>query len=236
MDKDCVSSKSLMVVIEGPDFCGKTTVAKQLVQELQSIGISAAYVRFPGATAVGESIRELLVSGPRVGGVAELLLFLADAAAFLEQRRSSPGTVFVCDRFSTSTQVYQGLSSAGVFTLPSVDISDTHEVRRLLDAGIKEGPVPSFLAAIYDLFRQQQFALPDHVFLLDIAPAEIRRRAGDREHNEFDSIILRPGITELIVQAYREAVPEGTTVIPVDDKSDARDTARFMLRLLGCAR
>jgi len=50
------------IVLDGPDGCGRSTHARRLIEWLQSQGVTAAGFRDPGATLIGEKIREILLS------------------------------------------------------------------------------------------------------------------------------------------------------------------------------
>jgi len=49
------------IVLDGPDGCGKSTHARRLIGWLQRRGVAAGF-RDPGATLIGEKIREILLS------------------------------------------------------------------------------------------------------------------------------------------------------------------------------
>jgi dTMP kinase len=103
----------LFLVLEGPDGSGKTTQAKRLADRIESGGRSVLLVREPGATAVGERVRALLLD-PSVGDVdatTEMLLYQAARRRLVAERirpALEAGTTVVCDRWHYSTQAYQG--------------------------------------------------------------------------------------------------------------------------------
>ncbi len=104
---------SKFIVIEGTDFCGKTTQINMLKEALAIKGIRTLIVREPGTTEVGERIRDILKSQVSITSkLTELFLFQA-ARAELVQACIKPalqaGTWVVSDRFYLSTYVYQGI-------------------------------------------------------------------------------------------------------------------------------
>ncbi len=116
----------LFVVLDGIDGCGKTTQARRLAQVLsERRGRAALHLREPGSTAVGERIRELLLSRElEIAAPTETLLFAAARRAMLDQRVApalSQGLDVVCERFHASTFAYQavagGLDETQVLTL-----------------------------------------------------------------------------------------------------------------------
>jgi len=50
------------IVLDGPDGCGKSTHSRKLIEWLQGKGVATAGFRDPGATVIGEKIREILLS------------------------------------------------------------------------------------------------------------------------------------------------------------------------------
>ena len=104
----------MFFVFEGVDGAGKSTQAKLFAESLRKAGHDVLFVREPGGTQLGESLRDLILS-PESGdlsAIVETFLFLA-ARAHLCDRELRPalaaGKVIVSDRFSWSTLVYQGV-------------------------------------------------------------------------------------------------------------------------------
>ena len=109
------------VVLDGPDGAGKSTQARLLSERLQQRGIVVQLIREPGGTAAGESIRALLLekrANSEISALAETFLFQAARAQLIKEvikPALSKGHWIVCDRFTLSTFVYQGLAG-GVST------------------------------------------------------------------------------------------------------------------------
>lgn len=105
--------KGKFIVLDGPDGCGKSTQAKQLVQWLQEQGVPTSCFRDPGDTAIGEKIREILLSlaHEAMSTRTELLLYMA-ARAQLWAEKMAPALrenrCIVLDRWLSSTCAYQG--------------------------------------------------------------------------------------------------------------------------------
>lgn len=102
----------LLITLEGIDGCGKSTQAAMLQQNLKERGVPFIVVREPGATPVGEGIREILLQDEyTLSGQAEMLLYMAARAELVEGvilPAVTVGKVVVCDRFTDSTLAYQG--------------------------------------------------------------------------------------------------------------------------------
>ena len=136
-----------LIVLDGPDGCGKTTQAKLLTQWLQSQGVPTSNFRDPGDTTIGERIREILLSPEHLAMSTrtEVLLYMA-ARAQLWQERIAPALqereCVVLDRWISSTCAYQG--HAGEFGMSNVIKLATDFLARLwadltiiLDADLK---------------------------------------------------------------------------------------------------
>ena len=107
--------KGLFITFEGLDGSGKTTQIKLLHDFLKKKGLDAVVTMEPGGTAVGEKIRDALLS-KRYSGMdykTEALLFLASRAELMSKvimPALNNGSIVICDRFFDSTVVYQGIA------------------------------------------------------------------------------------------------------------------------------
>ncbi len=105
--------RGLFITFEGLDGSGKTTQIKRLAAWMQKRGIAPLLTRQPGGTALGDRVRELLLDS-RSGGIApmaEMALMFADRAqaiAEVIEPALESGTIVLCDRFTDSTEAYQG--------------------------------------------------------------------------------------------------------------------------------
>lgn len=119
--KDKLSGK--FIVIDGPDGCGKSTHVELLADWLNGQGITTKKFRDPGNTAIGEKIREILLSIEHLSMTTrtELLLYMA-ARAQLWAEKIKPAlqenNCVVLDRWLSSTCAYQGF--AGDFGINNV--------------------------------------------------------------------------------------------------------------------
>jgi dTMP kinase len=118
----------LSLALEGIDGCGKSTQSTRLIAWLRGRDPAreVTLVREPGATILGERVRELLLQGDEIGPLSEMLLYMASRAELYE-RVVAPavesGGIVLLDRSYFSTAAYQG---AGLgLDLPRIlDLSD----------------------------------------------------------------------------------------------------------------
>jgi dTMP kinase len=111
------------IVLDGPDGCGKTTQTELLTQWLAERGVPTERFRDPGATPIGEKIRQILLNPEHTAmtTAAEVLLYMA-ARAQLWHEKIAPALkdnkCVVLDRWLSSTCAYQGC--AGGFGIDKV--------------------------------------------------------------------------------------------------------------------
>jgi dTMP kinase len=106
-------SRGLFITLEGLDGSGKTTQLNRLTAWLQKRGFEPVVTRQPGGTVTGNRIRELLLDSrsAALAPMAEMALMFADRAqaiAEVIEPALARGSIVVCDRFTDSTEAYQG--------------------------------------------------------------------------------------------------------------------------------
>lgn len=105
--------RGLFITLEGLDGSGKTTQIKRLAAWMEKRRIETVLTRQPGGTATGDRIRALLLdSGSTpLAPMTEMALMFADRAqaiAEVIEPALATGRVVLCDRFTDSTEAYQG--------------------------------------------------------------------------------------------------------------------------------
>ena len=174
------SAPGRLIALEGIDGCGKSTQARLLADRL-----GAVLTFEPGATALGASLRTLLLhpDQPAVAERAEALLMAADRAqhvAEVVRPALGRGEWVVTDRFSASTLAYQGYGR-------SLDIGELAQLVEWATGGLT----------------------PDLAILVEVDPAlGLARRRGsvdDRMEAEGDGFLQR------VADGYRRVVERQET-------------------------
>jgi dTMP kinase len=105
--------RGLFVTFEGLDGSGKSTQLRRLKEWLEANGFAVTATRQPGGTRVGDRIRALLLDSrtESLASFAELGLMFSDRAqsiAEVIEPALEAGHVVLCDRFTDSSEAYQG--------------------------------------------------------------------------------------------------------------------------------
>ncbi len=134
------------VTIEGIEGAGKSTLRSRLSDFATAAGLDVVLTREPGATTLGQSVREIVLDpkNKKLNPYAELMLFAADRAQHVEEilRPSlDRGALVICDRYIHSTLAYQGYGRG-------LDLAQLRTLNDIVTQGLK----------------------PDLVLLLDLSP------------------------------------------------------------------
>jgi len=184
--------------MEGTEGVGKSTQCTMLAEAIENeLGYDTRITREPGGTALGESIRALLLDPelPAMDSFAELLLMFAARAEHLT-RVIKPalgrGQWIVCDRFTDATYAYQGggreLDTAAIAELErlvqgdfrpdltivldlDVDVALTRAARRGA-ADRFEQEKHAFFERVRHAYLQRAVAYPERMVVVDAAPDE----------------------------------------------------------------
>jgi len=109
-----VKDKGYFISFEGIDGSGKSTQIRKLARFLETLDFDVIITREPGGSVGGEEIRNLLLQGQvdRWSAETEILLFTAARRDHLERiilPAIYDGKIVLCDRFTDSTRMYQGM-------------------------------------------------------------------------------------------------------------------------------
>ena len=106
--------KGKFITFEGADGGGKSTQVQLAAEWLREQGYEVITTREPGGTVLAEKVRELVLDPALpLNTTSQSLLYLAARSEHVEKvirPALDAGKVVLCDRFSDSTLVYQGLS------------------------------------------------------------------------------------------------------------------------------
>src|SRR5271157_4207935 len=132
------------ITFEGLDGAGKSTQMRKVAAVLRAGGHKVVETREPGGTATGEKIRRVLLDSGTAGlaPLAEMALMFASRAQHIAEVIAPAldhGQIVLCDRFTDSTEAYQGsgrkLGSAAVLDLHRVLCGDLQpDLTILLDS------------------------------------------------------------------------------------------------------
>ena len=108
-----MSRRGKFITFEGLDGTGKSTQLRKLADALRLAGHKVVETREPGGTATGEKIRRVLLDSATQGlsPLAEMALMFASRAQHIAeviQPALDRGQIVLCDRFTDSTEAYQG--------------------------------------------------------------------------------------------------------------------------------
>jgi len=113
MTTSATASGARFIVLEGIDGAGKSSQVAPLIAWLRERGRTVTTCRDPGATPVGDAIREILLNRAdlHLASTAEMLLYMAARAQLVADviRPSlARGEWVVSDRYLLANIVYQG--------------------------------------------------------------------------------------------------------------------------------
>ena len=108
-----MSKKGKFITLEGIEGVGKTSNLEYIKSLLEEAGHTCVITREPGGTALGESLRALLLehSAEQMSENAELLMMFSARAEHLKKvilPALEKGHTVLCDRFTEATYAYQG--------------------------------------------------------------------------------------------------------------------------------
>lgn len=186
------------ITLDGIDGAGKTTQLNVICNWFAQKQLPVLFTREPGGTALGESLRRLLLDpATHISLHAETLLMFAARSQHLSERilpALAAGTHVVCDRFTDATFAYQG----GGRGLPFAQIETLEQ------------------------WVQQDFR-PDFTFLLDV-PLEVSMARIEQTRNKDRFEQEQSGFFTRVRQAYLHRAaqhPERYAIINSNRELDA---------------
>jgi dTMP kinase len=209
--------RGFFITFEGLDGSGKSTQLKLLARSLQASGRNVTTTRQPGGTELGDQIRAVLLNSQtqNVAPLAEMALMFADRAQSIQQiiePALAEGQVLLCDRFTDSTEAYQG----GGRSLGSARILAMHD------------------AVCGNLWPDLTLLLLPN---LDTSLARARRRnvrqqMRGTDENRFEA--EERAFYERVFAKYREiAARETSRVVTIEDDASVESIEQRILTIVG---
>ena len=173
------------ITFEGIEGCGKTTQINHLTAYFKEKSLPCLLTREPGGTAIGDRIRQILLSSEnsRMEPATEFFLYAAARAQHISQvvlPALTEGKTVLCDRFADATVAYQGYGRG-------VNLEWIEEIHDRFLRGLK----------------------PNLTFLLDLPEEEGLRRAWKRMENQ----TVKEDRFEKEALAFHRRVREGYLVL-----------------------
>jgi dTMP kinase len=124
-----MSRRGKFITLEGLDGTGKSTQMRMLAEALRAAGHKVVETREPGGTPTGEKIRKVLLDSgtAELSPQAEMALMFASRAQHIAEviePALAGGSIVLCDRFTDSTEAYQGSGRR----LGSAPVRELHRV------------------------------------------------------------------------------------------------------------
>lgn len=175
----------MFITFEGPDGCGKTTIANMVIEKLEKEGYNVLYSREPGGVRIAEAIRNIILNKEfkEIDDRTEALLFAASRRQHIVEKilpALENRQIVICDRFLDSSLAYQGGGKGlGVENILNINLFATENI------------------------------FPDFTFLFDLSPEEGLKRISknhDREINRLD--LESVNFYKTVCQTYRELAKE----------------------------
>lgn len=191
-------SQSYFITLEGTEGVGKSTQCSLLADALRrDFNFEVELTREPGGTALGESVRAILLDPnlPPMDGTAELLLMFAARAEHLARvikPNLAMGRWVICDRFTDATYAYQGggrsLDRNSIAALEALvqkgfapnltlvlDLDVNLAMQRIAQRGKPdrfELEQRSFFERVRESYLQLAAAFPNRIVVVDATPPE----------------------------------------------------------------
>jgi dTMP kinase len=217
------------ITFEGLDGCGKSTQLEKLAAVLRVRGIDVVTTREPGGTIIGERIRAVLLDS-RTAGLdphAEMALMFAARAQLIAEVIApalEDGQWVLCDRFTDSTEAYQGggrqLGSNAVLELhralcrglwPDLTLLMDSDVSSSVDRARRRNLAASEETPDENRFEKESYAFFTRVHdaFLEIAKREPQRVVLVDARPKLE--IVHPQIVRVVFERLLEAAGEKRT-------------------------
>jgi dTMP kinase len=183
-----MSLQGVFITFEGIEASGKSTQARKLYEWLKERNIDAVLTRDPGGTALGESVRNILLdSRLNICPLSEMFLYASCRAQLVKEvikPALQKGMVVISDRFSDSFVAYQGFGRG-------IDLDQVKRIDGLASEGIK----------------------PDLTILLDLPVERAMGRLRVKDRMELEDLQFHERVRQGFLSIARE---EGRRIVIID--------------------
>ena len=191
------------LTFEGLDGSGKSTQLRKLAAHLEAQGLAVTVTRQPGGTRIGDRVRGLLLDSKteHLDAMTELGLMFSDRAQCIAEVIAPAlhgGNVVLCDRFTDSTEAYQG----GGRQLGSEVVLRMH---KLMCGGLNPG-LTILLLAGFDKSLHRARRRNDRTATADLDEGRFEREDQEfhrRVHDKYREIAARDSHRVVIIDGDR---------------------------------
>lgn len=169
-----------LIVFEGIDGAGKTSIINLVAAELKKSGRSVIVLAEPGTTPIGSEIRTLLKSGIDRSKLSEVFLFMASRADLCDKihQYKKEYDYVLLDRFVDSTIAYQGFGNG-------IPVNDLELLNNLSTGGLT----------------------PDQNFFIHISLEEAEKRRSNLEFDG-DKFEIDKDFAKRVYDGYQQIIKE----------------------------
>ncbi len=155
-----------LIVFEGIDGVGKTSMCKYLLEYIKVRGYPAVYLKEPSEGEYGQKIREMARSGIRMDPLSEYELFMKDRRENVEKNiipALMEGKLVILDRYYFSTMAYQGAVGLSVdkIRMENEEFAPVPDLLFLLELSVDESlkRITGKRGDVTDAFETREYLL-----------------------------------------------------------------------------
>lgn len=169
-----------IIVIDGPDGVGKTTVAKLVTERLKNYHLKAEYIHFPNyeyytGDFVNKCLHGELGDFTKVNPYAQHMMYALDRYCwFSKNKEKYKNHILIFDRYTTSSKIYQ---TAAKFMQTSDNYSELIDWFKL-----KSDEFITYISLME--YTKLSIPIPERVFWLNIDKESLNKRINNRVENQ----------------------------------------------------
>jgi dTMP kinase len=178
----------MLIVFEGIDGSGKTSLSKLFLNYLTGKGIPAIWLREPTDSALGDKIRRVAQDNERISPQQELDYFIRDRRWDVETNilpALRAGTTVVLDRYFYSNACYQGARGLDMNAIIDLNLAfaPQPDLTFIIDVDVDRalGRIRSSRPGVAMLFEKKDFLLKVRANYSRLAGPHLRTIDGNRD-------------------------------------------------------